>query len=114
MDPWINVSRHRADYRPAEHRDFGVVDARGRKVGAVIYRYTLTIAELPVDDWDSGLARRSLLGTWYAVTGRATRDGEEFGSGHPERLFATEAEREAYIAKHLAGARKRAESKVAA
>lgn len=88
-----------------EHHDFGVVDKKGRKVGADVSFQVKTYVEIPADSrsWTS-----TAPGTYFAWLGNATRDSGWFGAGQNWNLCKTEAERIAQVEKYLKGAKTRA------
>jgi hypothetical protein len=95
--------------RQAEQHEFGIVDKRGRSIGAVIYRFSVEV--IKTDDrsgYDVRLYRENQFGTQYVFCFHATRDGIHFGGGKPDQWFATEAEREDGIRKYLQNAKARA------
>jgi hypothetical protein len=109
MNKLIPVKIRRLDARQAEHHGFGLVDKRGRQIGAVIYRFSVEVTE--TDDRDSYEVRhvwQNQIGTQYVVSFHATRDGVSFGGGKSDKWFATEAEREDAIRKYLQNAKARA------
>lgn len=77
-------------------------DSKGRRIGAV--------ARLGVEVFRASSAADSWYtvseGTWYTYSPHATRDGKPFGSSHGTNCYATEAERDAAVAKYLIGAAK--------
>lgn len=91
----------------AEHHDFGVTDAQGRKLGTKISFATVVyedIAETVVSY--APYVREA--GTYFTFTPHTTRDGKRFGALQDERHFTTEAARYEAVERYLAGARKRA------
>lgn len=88
--------------------DFGTVDAKGRTVGARVTAAVVTY-EATGDRWGY---RDVEPGKRYRVVRvQATRDGADFGASQREQRFETDEAAAAYVAKYLAGARKRASSK---
>ena len=77
---------------------FGVVDPKGRTVGACIYRWHGARYE----------GDRMPEGKPWGAEFRAVRGDAPFGACQPDHWFATTAEREAAIEKYLTAARKRA------
>jgi len=97
------------DARQAEQHEFGIVDKRGRSIGAVIYRFSVEVTETDDrDNYDVRWYRQNQFGTQYVFYFRATRNGIHFGGGKPDQWFATEAEREDAIRKYLQNAKARA------
>lgn len=99
-----------------ESHDFGVVDAKGRKLGA-----TVTYTEVEYTEWTAAqyaelqakkygsLGSAKAPGTYaFCIRVQATRNGEAFGATQSTQEFATEAERFAAVEKYLKGAQKRA------
>jgi len=99
-----------------EHVAFGSLDKRGREVGAIIVRRSLTVELAPnqAETWGYLASTELPVGTFrFVFLPQATRDGKAFGACQPNSYFETEEAREAAIAKYLAGAKKRA-AKIAA
>ncbi len=88
-----------------ESHDFGVVDKKGRKVGADVAFQVKTYVAIPDDSrgWTNNAP-----GTYFAWMGNATRGGEWFGAGQNWRYCKTEAERVAQVEQYLKGAKARA------
>ena len=92
---------------------FGVKDAKGREIGAKIrtfeevFSFGPGVAQYPGSDYAHTC--NIAPGLYYGFYPHATRNGKPYGAGQPVQRFATTAERDAAIAKYLAGARKRAE-----
>jgi hypothetical protein len=89
----------RTDERRQLHT-FSVQDGKGRFIGAEVRMHILTVGE--ENGW--GL----LPGTYFAWMGLATRAGKTYGALQQWRHCATEAERDAAIAKYLRAAQARA------
>lgn len=88
-----------------KHHDFGVVDKKGRKVGADVSFQVKTFVEIPADSrsWNS-----TEPGTYFAWMGNATRDSGWFGACQDWRLCKTETERAEQVEKYLKAAKARA------
>ncbi len=102
--------RHEDRDRTTEVVAFGVRDAKGRELGAVIARY-VTVCRLDTDPKPLGYLEtkaRPVGSTRYAVVYQQTRAGKRFGSTQPGRYFETPEDREAAIAAYLKAARARA------
>ena len=84
---------------------FGVLDKRGRQIGAVIYTIEETFT---ATDSARGAVWCVEPGTWFAWWPQATRDGVKYGALQGRRRFRTAEERDADIERYLADARKRA------
>ncbi len=91
------------DTRSHQDRDFGMIDAKGRRVGATVY-----IATHIYTPSDNNWGHAVDPGTYYAFRPTATRDGASFGAVQASRLFTTTEERDAAIADYFAKAEKRA------
>ena len=88
--------------------DFGIVDDKGRKVGAWIWTGQVAFYMDP-EKTTSGYRREP--GTYYFGRVHATRGGTPFGASQPERYFATERAQWKWKTKYLANAQKRAAKK---
>lgn len=103
--------RHLTTKGTTESVAFGIRDERGREVGAILFRYGLSVELAEGEE-----ARFGLLATTELPVGasrlvfvpHAARDGKAFGAFQRHSYFETEEAREAAIAKYLAGAKKRA------
>lgn len=84
--------------------DFGVYDRLGRKIGAQVRTSENTFAVNEEGSW--GYLRAP--GRYFSFYPQATRNGVRYGAAQNEKHFDTAAERDAAVAKYLAGARKRA------
>ncbi len=84
--------------------DFGVTDAKGRKVGAIVW----TAVEEYVPATDDRFTWNTKPGTYFTATPHASRNGYIFGATQATYHFETEAERAAWIAKYLKAAERRA------
>lgn len=71
------VKYTRSELVKERHIDFGVVDAKGRKVGMSVYSQIVEVSE----DQQSmyALDERWAIGTNYTLIGQTTRDGAPFG-----------------------------------
>src|SRR5687767_2683742 len=89
----------------SKSEQYGVVDAKGREIGACVFAFEVDYTEIPEDSlgWSS-----TPPGHYYGFIPQAQRGGENFGASQCAKLFTTEKERDAAAAKYLAGARKRA------
>lgn len=90
--------------RFTNHRDFGIVDSRGRKIGASITIWQVEWRQLSDDATCYFHERRGD----FALRTQATRDGVKYGSYQGEQWFDTLEARDAAITKYLADAVKRA------
>lgn len=91
--------------KPREQHEFGVKDRFGRAIGASVSYVIATFRP-----WTSTNHSRSPRepGTYYEVRVQATRDGKAYGAGFNGAMFETAEDRDAYVAKYLKEARKRA------
>lgn len=96
----------RKERDPVEIHDFGVVDNKGRAVGALVYRATVEYAVDPAPSVWGGCTIDP--GVWFTWCGMATRDGAGFGACQETHFCATPADREAQVMKYLKGASARA------
>ena len=105
----VTYSYDRANTTTERH-DFGVVDSKGRAIGAFVTLapFTVTRNLNPGQWWTPG--EEADLGDWYEVRPQATRDGQKFGAIAVAARFQvrTLAEAAPRIEKYLAAARKRA------
>jgi hypothetical protein len=95
-----------------EFVDFGIADNKGRAIGMKVTKglHEITIADAQDSSYyiiDSAFG----LGTRPAVNVRTTRNGAGYGAGQGWMTFASEENREAYIAKRIAQSRKAYEKK---
>jgi len=89
------------------HNNFGVLDERGRMIGAKIR--TSEITRTKKRQTRCGfVCLESQLGFHYDFTPQATRDGKPFGASQSGYIFRTIEERDVAIKKYLESARKRA------
>lgn len=77
--------------------DFGMADAKGRAIGALVTTYDAT---------HDGSGSHG-AGTFLAAYVTPTRNGEPFGSSSATAEFSNEAERDAFIASRVAASRAR-------
>lgn len=89
-----------------EHVDFGIVDGRGRKIGAIVTTYRQD--RVPFAGSNSGLAPDSIGIGWFALDVHAARNGVRFGAVQSTRYFESATARDSAIERYLAAARKRA------
>lgn len=90
--------------------NFAARDRFGRIIGANWNCATVTFAPALAGarSWSS-LVKQP--GTYFSLWTTALRDGGSYGASQRERIFTTEAERDAAVRKYIADARKRAEAK---
>jgi hypothetical protein len=91
--------------------DFGFKDAKGREIGARagLLELRFVEVEVPAHHYHCYVADKAITAElFYAVDVSAQRGGEDYGASQNYQLFATKAEAEAYIAKYLKDAAKRA------
>lgn len=89
--------------------DFGVVDERGRKLGARVAFSEVELVEVEAgaDRWACRTYSKP-AGYYFLARMQATRDGSLFGATQLDNWYTTEAERDAAVAKYLKQARSRA------
>lgn len=95
---------------PAEttEHDFGVTDARGRKIGALVHRFMTEYVEREGGWAANCMGSTRPAGMYITLQTQASRDGVPYGAWQDARYFTTEAEREAAVAKYLKDAQARA------
>jgi hypothetical protein len=86
-----------------EKLGFGFNDDKGRQIGVVITRFN---AKFEAADEDARSWYRQEPGDYFGVTVHAARNGVGYGASQPYQYFASEAGREAYVAKRVAATRK--------
>lgn len=84
---------------PPRTLDTGIVDAKGRKIGAVAIRGVTDAMVGPIHKYRSytGLP----VGRHYWGYVQTTRDGEMYGAGQRACYFSTAEERDAYVEKRF-------------
>jgi hypothetical protein len=87
--------------------NFGIQDAKGREIGAIITTYMTTRVEAPVDSCGVTCARK-YIGTHFTYRVHATRNNKTYGATQYEVFCKTAEERQEKIEKYLRDARKRA------
>ena len=90
---------------------FGFKDAKGREIGARAGILELRFVAADIRDtqyWQNVADKAIMAEVFYAVDMSAQRGGKDYGASQGYQLFATKAEAEAYIAKYLKDAAKRA------
>lgn len=91
------------------HHGFGVNDTKGRGIGARITTFILTYKARTDGQRSGTICDPDKIGkSFFAFVPQATRGGVPYGASQVTQEFSTEAERDAAIAKYLAGAAKRA------
>lgn len=92
--------------RATQQVPFGMLDSRGREVGARITVYR--VDRVPVVGTHS-LLRPDQLGTgWFVLDIHATRDGQDYGACQPTSYFKTAEARDEAVERYLTSAKKRA------
>jgi hypothetical protein len=86
--------------------DFGLTDAKGRKIGVIVCTYSLEVAEAP-QDWKGCFYDHLEVGQVIGVRIDASRDNCTFGACQPCQYFKTQAEADAAIAKRVKSTRAR-------
>jgi hypothetical protein len=89
------------------HNNFGVLDERGRMIGAKIRTSEITRTKKRMVEFGC-MCLESQLGFHYEFIPQATRDGKPFGASQLGDIFRTIEERNVAIKKYLESARKRA------
>jgi hypothetical protein len=84
---------------------FGVVDCKGRVIGAHAWTFELDFVEI---SQDAPSYYTMEPGHYFVFCPQAIRDRVSFGAIQRDRYFKTEAERDAAVNKYLIDARKRA------
>lgn len=104
-----------------QKHDFGVCDRLNRKMGISITLETMTIErEMTAEEREYGSEARKALfasgrreagfpvGVYYSYDSRATRNGNGHQASHHGKVFTTEAERDAAVAKLIKSTKARA------
>jgi hypothetical protein len=94
-----------------EHASFGILDERGRTIGALIVTGEREFVTAPADAMSF---YDQPAGRFFYSTVHATRDGKPFGAMQHPLYFRSEEARSAHIKNYLKTARIRAARKVAA
>lgn len=85
---------------------FGVVDNKGRRVGALVMAGKSRFDAQP----ESAISGWNIApGEYFWIQVQATRNGISFGPAQPRRFFATSAERTAAVNQYMRAALARAE-----
>jgi len=87
--------------------NFGIQDAKGREIGAIIKTYIATRVEIP-DDSCGMMCDKKYIGTHFTYRVHATRNNQYYGATQYEVFCKTAEERQEKIEKYLRDARKRA------
>lgn len=90
-----------------ESHDWGIVDRKGRALGAEVALATQVFEAAPEGHKD--MFWHIEPGTYYTWIGQATRGGEPFGAGQSWNYCKTEEERFQAVQKYLKEASKRAQ-----
>lgn len=96
----------------ATHTSFGLVDGKGRELGAYTRILPLTVELGPIAEWHGHMTLAP--GLYFEVTVHVTRAGERFGASPRRHLFETIEAAQRKAAELVAGARKRYEKRAAA
>lgn len=94
------------------HTPFGLVDAKGRELGAHTRIHPLTVELGPIGDCHGFLALAP--GLYFEVLVHVTRDGKPFGASPRRHLFETLEAAQVKGAELVEGARKRYAKRAAA
>lgn len=106
------VSRLRVDETKTPYRHsaeaFGFYDDKGREFGArvAVYEIDATLADMSEPRSTYCINKRT--GRFYCAQPHATRDGKDYGAYPNGGCFDTAEQRDAYVVKYFAEARKRA------
>jgi hypothetical protein len=92
--------------KSTDHADFGVTDAKGRKVGASIKMHTLDITDDKRNSTNGIVAEPHNFGTWYCYSIQSTRNGKDFGASAKTSKFRSRTERDAKAVKAFDRSRK--------
>lgn len=88
-----------------QHRDFGVTDAKGRKVGAaLIVGHHTYEQDFDPKRYCGTVVQEADLGLWWTYAVQSTRNGTKFGASAKTMKFRTKGERDVAAAKALARA----------
>lgn len=94
--------------------DFGVADAKGRKIGGYVVHYEGFRKIVEWELWEGSPEVEVLReGHVYGFRPQATRNGEPYGASQNTRWFTSKAERDAAVAKYFNSARNAARKKTA-
>lgn len=90
-------------------RTFDAFDTKGRQFGARVRLTTYEYAETTSEVWNSPrtidwLKNQPAPGTHYGFRPHAERGGKSYGASQGDRIFPTEAERDAAVEKYFATA----------
>lgn len=92
-----------------EVRDFGILDAKGRSIGAMAEIGEMEFVVEPNPVQFRGYWRNpDFAGHWYTFKPGAMRGGQKFGAWQEPRMFRTAEERNAAMEVYFAKAAKRA------
>lgn len=89
---------------------FGILDGRGREIGATVKTYRSDVVEIsPIGaDGERNYSSARPVGVYFCFFACGNRNGAEYGGGSARGYFLTATERDAAVEKYLADARKRA------
>lgn len=96
-----------ASNQNTDHVDFGLVDSKGRKIGANIYTATLEYIPFVEGEHSRWAAISIAAGVYFTFRPQITKNGKEFGASQDRRYFNTEAECKQAIEAYLTSAKKR-------
>jgi|SRR5262245_35689516 len=97
------VCRPVDDSRTAEHTSFGIVDAKGRELGACVRMQQIAVMPGPIQ-WSS---YSIAPGLYFEVQVHVTRDEKPFGASPRRHLFETLEAAQGKAAALVEGARNR-------
>lgn len=102
------------DGKPAvsEHTSFGLVDGKGRELGARTLIHALTVELGPIAEWHSAMTLAP--GLYFSVWVHVTRDAQPYGASPRTHYLGTIEAAQRKAAELVAGARKRYEKRAAA
>lgn len=96
----------------AERHSFGINDAKGREIGAVVKFDVVTLENAP-EGYKGMMWSGKEAGTYFRFHAQATRDGESYGASQAWVWCKSESERSKRVEAYLQGAVSRAAKKAA-
>jgi hypothetical protein len=97
-----------------ERVDFGMTNAKGAALGAMIIRETEVYQEMSEAEFNkTRMASLTLPGVWFTYCVQTTRNGAGFGASQPTHYFRSIEERDVAIHAHMARSMKAAAKKAA-
>ena len=96
----------------SEHTSFGLVDGKGRELGARTLIHALTVGFGPIQDWHGFMTLEP--GLYFSVWVHVTRDAEPYGASPRTHYLGTIEAAQRKAAELVDGARKRYAKRAAA